>query len=173
MKQDIVVPLSELIVEEGIVPEIADMVTDVSLEMFMSVEVEVTAGIDASEIRIEDYTYDEETNRITSMLVSVPEAEITYSMVDYFNEPVTHFNEGHVRNSMIYIMDFMIEACDSAETVARSIAVNNGILEDANESARREIRLLLESIGVEQVEFVVSGSYYEYGGEENSLRGGV
>ncbi len=172
-EQRIVTSFENTARESGIIPVIAGMFSDFSLDMFMSVTVNVTAGIDASRIRIVDYTWDEETKMISWMLVSLPESEVTYSMVDYTSNPVTHFREGHVRNSMAFIMTFMIDAADSSELNARAIAIDSGILNVANSRARQEVRSLLCSLGVQQVEFTTLAETREIALESTLLKEGM
>ena len=158
---------------EGVLDRVADVFTDVTLDMFLSVTVVVYAGIDASQIEILDFEYDEDLDQISSMLVYVPEAEITYSMVDLSDNPLTHFREGHVRGSMYIITEFLVDACTAAEPRARSMALASGILEEADRALEQEVRLLLGSVGVRNVEFIreIPGDSYQV--ETLTMGGGL
>lgn len=152
-QRTVFIPIERTVTEEGIVGEILDMAGDPDLEMFVRIPVEVTAGIDASLIEIHSYEYDEERRCISSMNVSLPAPQITSSRVEHeFFE--AHFREGHVRNSMQNIMDFLVEASREAERSASEICMTTGILEDAEIQGKNQITLLLWSVGVENVQFV-------------------
>lgn len=157
----------------GIIDRVANVFTDVTLDMFLSVTVVVYAGIDASEIEILDCEYDEDLDQIGSMLVYLPRAEITYSMVDLSDNFLTHYREGHVRGSMYLITEFLVDACAAAEPRARNVAVASGILEEADRKLEQEIRLLLGSVGVRNVEFMREMPVDGYQVETLTMGGGL
>ena len=145
-------PYEQIAVQEGISASIAELFgMDVSLEMFTSIPVDVTAGIDASRIVILNQSYDKDSGELFVTL-SLPEAEITRARVD-FCDYETHFTEGHVTNSMDLILDFLESSAASAETSAIDVSIRSGILDLANSRAREEVSLLLESMGVTNVQF--------------------
>jgi len=168
-----IVPFEQQARCSGILDEIADVFTDVTLDMYLSVPVEVYAGIDASQIQIIDYIYDEECDEISKMEVFIPRSEITYSMVDLSENPLTHYREGHVRGSMYLITDFLVDACTEAEPKAIDMAIASGLLEEADRACEQEIRILLGSIGVQNVEFVREMSAVNHSTENTLANGGT
>jgi len=155
----IYIPLERTVSEDGISGQLLDLFSNNELEMFTRIPVEVTAGIDASLISIVDFEYDEDRHCISEMEVSIPPSQITQSRVCYQYYDATHMLEGHVRNSAENIISFLVDASAQAETDASEIAVQTGILSEADRRAKSQVRLLLGSVGVENVRFVGEQEY--------------
>lgn len=158
--QRIIIPFDQTVEEAGIAGAIVSIFTDVTLNMFCGIPVEIKAGIDASDIRIEDYSFGSDNASVSYMLISIPRAQITSSRVDY-TEIQTHFNEGHLRGTADRILEFITEAVDAAENQAVDLAITAGILEEANEKCIMEITNMLRSTGIQEVEVVFQDTYIE------------
>ena len=172
-RQRQIVSFEQQAIGRGIVDRMADVFTDVTLDMYLSVPVVVYAGIDASQIEVLDCVFDEELNQISMMKIFVPRAEITYSMVDLSENPLTHYREGHVRGTMYLITEFLVDACAAAEPRAREMAVASGILQEADRACEQEIRVILGSVGVRSVELVRERLHEDYSMSSTSLTGGI
>jgi len=153
------IPLERTVSEEGILGQIVDLLGDNELKMFTRIPVEVTAGIDQSLISIVDFEYDDERHCISMMEVSLPHSRITQSRVCYQYYEATHLHEGHVWNSAQNIISFLVDASGQAEMDASEIAVQSGILSEADRRAKSQVRILLGSVGVENVRFVGEQEY--------------
>lgn len=158
------VPISQCFREEGIVPSVMDVFTDVSLDLSTVLTVNVQAGVEPDRLHIEDYRISEE-GIVEYMLISLPEPEIMACWIDHASAE-SFSREGHYRETAETVLAFIIQSDSSAIINAQLDAIEAGILEEATATACEEVQRLAGYLGVLDIQvYTRSAGVKEVDGE--------